>query len=68
MSTTDKENEHSLLRFVRSGYNRIPRGVPRYRDPANPARTWSGKGKAPAWVRQYLQDGRTLAEFEIKKG
>jgi DNA-binding protein H-NS len=25
-------------------------GVPKYRNPANPAQTWTGRGKTPAWI------------------
>jgi len=30
----------------------LPRinGVPKYRNPANPAQTWTGRGKTPAWI------------------
>jgi len=67
MSTSDEAISHHSLHFERSGYSREPRGNPRYRDPANPARTWSGLGKSPAWVRDYIARGRKLSEFEIKE-
>jgi DNA-binding protein H-NS len=25
-------------------------GVPKYRNPANPAQTWTGRGKTPTWI------------------
>ncbi|MEZ1894432.1 H-NS histone family protein [Pseudomonas aeruginosa] len=55
---------HAIV-FVPLG-ERPPRGKARYRDPANPFNTWSGRGKRPTWLREYLDAGRTLAEFEIR--
>ncbi|HGW5540821.1 TPA: H-NS family nucleoid-associated regulatory protein [Pseudomonas aeruginosa] len=52
------------LEFVSLG-ERPPRGKARYRDPENPFHTWSGRGKRPDWLREYLNAGRQLAEFEI---
>lgn len=37
----------------------------KYRDPANPTLTYGGKGKYPAWLREYLDDGRSLEEFAV---
>ncbi|WP_302173709.1 H-NS histone family protein [uncultured Hydrogenophaga sp.] len=37
----------------------------KYRDPANPDNTWSGKGKRPAWIHQYVAAGRALEEFLV---
>ncbi|MCX7269119.1 MAG: H-NS histone family protein [Burkholderiales bacterium] len=39
--------------------------APKYRDPANPAQTWTGRGRTPAWV-QALQAAGQLATAEIK--
>lgn len=39
--------------------------APKYRDPANPAQTWTGRGRTPAWV-QALQAAGQLAIAEIK--
>jgi hypothetical protein len=38
---------------------------PKYRNPENPAETWSGKGKRPAWVETALAKGMTLESLEI---
>ena len=37
----------------------------RYRNPANPTETWSGRGRRPGWVNTATAAGRDLAEFEI---
>lgn len=37
-----------------------------YQDEAKPSRTWTGKGKMPAWLKQALATGKTLADFQVK--
>ncbi len=39
--------------------------APKYRDPANPAQTWTGRGRTPAWV-QALQTAGQLESALIK--
>ena len=39
--------------------------APKYRDPANAANTWTGRGRMPQWV-QALHSAGTLASAEIK--
>jgi len=53
-----------VIEFVSLG-EKPPRGAARYRDPANPFQTWSGRGKRPTWLRDYLESGRLLQEFEV---
>ena len=36
----------------------------KYRDPQNPSNTWSGKGRKPAWLKEYLDQGHNLTEYE----
>ena len=38
---------------------------PKYQNPDNPAETWAGRGKRPAWVKAKLEAGMTLADMEI---
>jgi len=37
---------------------------PRYRNPLDPAQTWSGRGRQPKWVLDALAGGKTLDELE----
>ncbi|MBO9790303.1 H-NS histone family protein [Xanthomonas phaseoli pv. dieffenbachiae] len=62
-----KGNQHKCagFEFVPLDAEKAPRGKPRYRDPNNPFNTWVGRGKRPDWLRDYLQSGRDLSEFEI---
>ena len=39
----------------------------KYRNPKNPAETWSGSGRKPVWLKQWLGLGYQLSEFEIKE-
>lgn len=36
-----------------------------FRDPANPSNTWGGRGKRPAWLNAYLEQGRSKEEFAV---
>src|SRR4051812_30132524 len=38
---------------------------PKYRNPKNPAETWSGRGKLPRWLGPQLRAGRRLDDFLI---
>lgn len=37
----------------------------KYRNPANPAETWTGRGKQPRWLAAYTAAGRKVEEFLI---
>ncbi len=39
--------------------------VVRFRDPANSANTWSGRGRRPGWLQAALERGGDLAEFAV---
>ena len=38
---------------------------PKYRDPGDPTRLWSGRGRQPLWIRDGLAAGMSMSEFEI---
>jgi DNA-binding protein H-NS len=40
---------------------------PKYRNPKNPAETWSGRGRLPRWLRPKLRGGRDLDDFLIER-
>lgn len=40
--------------------------APKYRNPANNAETWTGRGRKPLWVQAALNQGRTLDSLLIK--
>ena len=37
----------------------------KYRDPGNPKHQWTGRGVKPRWLRELLEQGRTLEEFKV---
>lgn len=40
--------------------------APKYRNPANPAQTWAGRGQQPKWLAVETGKGRALEEFLIR--
>ena len=50
--------------FIR-GENKIIKILKTYQHPENPAVLWVGKGAKPKWLKEYLNAGRTLTEFEV---
>src|SRR5262245_46531555 len=54
-----------------SDFNRerrpYPPVPPKYRNPKNPAETWSGRGKQPRWLGPQLEAGRRLDDFLIDR-
>lgn len=38
---------------------------PKYRNPANSAETWSGRGRKPAWMQAHLDAGGTPDQLAI---
>jgi DNA-binding protein H-NS len=43
-----------------------PKVHPKYRNPKDPAETWSGRGKQPRWLRAQLRSGKTVNDFLIR--
>lgn len=40
--------------------------APKYRNPANPKETWTGRGRQPRWLTAYTDQGRSRDDFLIK--
>ena len=40
---------------------------PKFRNPAEPHQTWSGRGKRPHWVTGLLNAGRSIKDFQINE-
>ncbi|MHA6344983.1 H-NS histone family protein [Roseivivax sp. CAU 1761] len=41
------------------------KGIPRYRNPAAPDQTWTGRGRKPNWVIEALDNGKSLDDLKI---
>ncbi len=39
--------------------------APKYRHPENPELTWAGRGRQPRWIKEAIEDGRTLDDMRI---
>lgn len=37
----------------------------KFRDPANPQNTWSGRGRQARWLAAFLKQGRKIEEFTV---
>jgi DNA-binding protein H-NS len=42
-----------------------PKVEPKFRNPADPSQTWSGRGKQPRWISKLLAVGRKLDDLRI---
>lgn len=40
--------------------------APKYRNPANPSETWSGRGRPPKWLAGLVQKGMAPSDFLIE--
>lgn len=38
---------------------------PKYAHPENPELTWSGRGRQPGWIKEGLEQGKSLKDFAI---
>lgn len=52
------------LKELTTGDRRRDPVAPKYRNPADPSKTWSGRGKSPAWVLAMKEAG-TLQDAAI---
>ena len=43
-----------------------PKVLPKYRNPKDPAETWSGRGKQPHWLTVQLRSGKKVNDFLIR--
>jgi DNA-binding protein H-NS len=39
--------------------------APKYRNPANASETWTGRGRQPKWVADYVSKGHSLSSIQI---
>lgn len=53
---------------VKSGKGAKSVVAPKYRNPENPAQTWSGRGKRPAWFSEALKKRGVTAEGMLISG
>ena len=49
----------------RPARRRYPAVLPKFRNPAEPHQTWSGRGKRPHWVTELLDAGRSIQDLQV---
>src|SRR6188474_1622233 len=62
------QNMHANRKEVSHHARRpYPQVFPKFRNPARPSETWSGRGKQPRWLTAALKTGHKIEEFVIGK-
>ncbi|MFQ6550263.1 H-NS family nucleoid-associated regulatory protein [Aestuariibius sp. 2305UL40-4] len=61
-----KEFGYSLADLTGKAKGKAKASPPKYRHPENPALTWSGRGRQPAWIKEGLEAGKSLEDYAIK--
>ncbi len=64
----DQSNGGGAKAAMRAPRRKYPRVFPKYRNPQDPAETWSGRGKQPRWLTAALKAGHKIDEFAIEAG
>ena len=41
------------------------KALPKYRNPADPEQTWTGRGRKPQWLHDALKSGADISDLEI---
>jgi len=60
---TAKAAKPAAARTARKPLGKV---APKYRNPANSAETWTGRGKQPRWLAAHVAAGRKADDFLIK--
>ncbi|MDJ0822696.1 MAG: H-NS histone family protein [Paracoccaceae bacterium] len=53
------------LEEVLTGGGKGSKGAPKYANPADPAQTWTGRGRKPNWIIDALKSGKSLDDLTI---
>ena len=62
-----KEKEPKAPRKIAPKKTRGSKGkvAPKYRNPADSAQTWTGRGRQPLWVAGYVSTGKPITDLLI---
>ncbi|MGJ8604460.1 MAG: H-NS family nucleoid-associated regulatory protein [Marivita sp.] len=60
-----KEYGFSLDELLSGPPKKGSKSEPKFRNPANPEQTWTGKGRKPNWVNDALSAGKTMDDLKI---
>lgn len=64
--TTAKKAAAKPRKAAKKG-RKLGKVAPKYRNPANPKETWTGRGKQPRWMAALTKKGKKVEDFLIKK-
>ena len=59
-------NASGIAKKLNHARRPYPQVFPKYRNPAQPAETWAGRGKQPRWLTAQLRSGKKLDDFRIQ--
>jgi DNA-binding protein H-NS len=51
--------------FPQAGQKRRGSVAPKYRNPADPSQTWSGRGRQPRWFKAALRKGKSERSLRV---
>ena len=63
-SSTGEEKQPLTKRKAKAAVKKNGSSAAKYRHPENPAVGWSGRGRKPRWVIDWLAQDKPLAELE----
>lgn len=63
-----EEKQPSTKRKTKASAKKNGASPAKYRHPENPAIGWSGRGRKPQWVIDWLAQDKPLAELEASSG
>lgn len=66
LGLTVTEPKKRKVRAEKAAVEKKAKGVPKYRSSLEPSLTWTGKGRKPAWIQTYLDNGGDLDEWLIR--
>jgi DNA-binding protein H-NS len=65
-----KASKKAPKKATKKTAKKVRKGVkvaPKYRNPADPKVTWTGRGRQPLWFADLLKKGKKAEELLIKK-
>lgn len=66
LGLTVAEPKKRKARAEKATVEKRAKGAPKYRSSLEPSLTWTGKGRKPAWIQTYLDNGGDLDEWLIR--
>ncbi len=65
MQEVARKHGLELSDIVKGGKKGSAMSAPKYRHPENPEWTWAGRGRQPRWIKDALEQGKSLDEMRI---